>query len=241
MLNINICYRKSSGNWKLYEPDFSSIDKTKLTQDKLNLLDYLHESTIYLQEFRFSSTKINIDNINYNINSNKNVRLLLNKKLWLSKYYDNYKVCMKFTQFNDADELKIYQEPTSCLSLGQLVKFFNQNNERTKNEDYVSIMFCVFLVTLPIQTLIDCEHVNSNNNNPINVNKNSNLTENQMNDLREMEFSADFNTIGKQFLKFEQKGHDKLINYLNYLLNNNKFDWKSETILIKYRSLMKLS
>jgi hypothetical protein len=238
MLNINICYRKSNGNWKLYEPDFSSIDKTKLPQDKLNLLNYLHESTIYLQEFRFSSTKISIKNINNKINSNKNVRLLLNKKLWLSKYYDNYKVCMKFTQFNDADELKLYQDPKACLSLDQLIKLYGQNNDITSEEDYTSKIFCIFLVSLPINALIDCENLN-NNNNAI-VNKNGTQTDNQISELSEMEFSNDFNTIGKQFLKFEKKGHDKLIRYLNYLLNN-KINLTLESILIKYKSLMKFN
>ncbi len=246
MLNINVCYRKSNGDWKLYEPDYLSIDKTKLAQDKLNLLNYLHESTIYLQEFSFNSIKININNINNNSNSNKNVRLLLNKKLWLSKYYDNYKVCMKFTQFNDADELKLYQEPKSCLSLGQLIKFYCQNNDRINEDDNVSKIFCVFLVTLPIQTLIHCERVNYNNNNNSNNNLNnankisSQTDKNQIDDLKEMEFSSNFNTIGKQFLKFEQSDHDKLTRYLNYLLNN-KLDWRNESILIKYKSLMKLN
>ncbi len=74
----------------------------KITPEKQSQLDYLNECVIYLQEFRAEDRSSK--------SCNKVIRVLLNKKLWLSKFANNSKICMNFTQFNDEAELKAYQK-----------------------------------------------------------------------------------------------------------------------------------
>lgn len=75
--------------------------------EKRGEVDYLNQCIIYLQEFKSDSLS-QLSSLGP-VFSRKFVRILLNKKLWVSKHADNAKICMKFSQFNDETELKSYQ------------------------------------------------------------------------------------------------------------------------------------
>jgi len=180
ILKINICYKKCRGHWRLFEPNVKAPTQTTTTTTSPDCLD---QSTIYLQEIKLNSTPFSsAPSPASNIPTTKNVRLLLSKKLWLSKYYSNSYVCMKFTQFNDAYELTKYEEQNSCLNPSQLFEEIfmskavkqqqeqqqQQKQQQQKQEQQTSPqkevdhitsikIFCVLLSEMRIERLVKCE------------------------------------------------------------------------------------
>jgi hypothetical protein len=225
ILNVDICYKRSNGVWKLYEPDKSAIDEIKSDEQKLSLLKYLHDSTIYLYEFRIETTKINLNKNNQiNVNS-RNFRLLLDKSFWKSKTLSNYKVCMRFAKFNDADELKKYVEPIYCIDPKQIFELICTSNDRgvyDPNGEFKK-MICLFLSVIP-----------ANNNNLSTNNKNSDT---KLDEYSEIEVTNSGNKSIEN--KLEQMGKEKLLSLLAILLANN-FDFEHEFITSKYTSLIHL-
>jgi len=198
LLNVNIYFKKTTGIWRLYEP-------------KINVENLQSDSTIYLQEFRSDSSK--------NTSSNRYVRILLNKKLWLSRPQENSKICMKFSQFNDTDELLKYENYYFCLKPSKITEKFNQ----LVNMSSCQKIFFIFIHNLPIQSLM---HIETSSLQKSSLTKQTNNKEHLKEETLpiEMEFSTDYNTIGKQFLRFELKGKQYLVDYLNYLWGKRYFN-----------------
>ena len=196
-MNIKIYFKKFNGNWRLYEPRFKSENS-------------LNDTTIYLREFRSDPMK--------NTLSIKYVRFLLNKKLWLSRQKENSNICMQFSQFYDADELLKYEKYYFCLKPSKITEKFND----LVNMSVSKQIFVVFIHTLPIQSLMHIETISSKVSLTKQLNNRDHLNEEAS--LTEMEFSTDFNTIGKQFFRFELLGKHQLINYLNYLWGKQIFN-----------------
>lgn len=141
---------------------------------------------------------------------------------------------MKFSQFNDKEELKLYQDVYFLIDHKKILHQFLSNKNVLKNCEKI---FCVFLYKVPVEILIRSftdqpEALQGNNVN--------NMNEQILN--KQFEFSLEFNTIGKQISRFEglhgmlvasnQNEVDKsdgfiLINYLNYLWGVNKFNQES--------------
>jgi hypothetical protein len=197
LLNVNIYFKKITGIWRLYEP-------------KINVENLQCDSTIYLQEFRSDSSK--------NTASNRYVRILLNKKLWLSRPQENTKICMKFSQFNDTDEFLKYEKYYFCLKPSKITEKFYQ----LVNMSLYQKIFFIFIHNLPIQSLM---HIETSSLQKSSFTKQTHKEQLNAETLPiEMEFSTDYNTIGKQFLRFELKGKQYLIDYLNYLWGKRYFN-----------------
>ncbi len=105
-------------------------NQEKVTPEKQSLLDFLNGIVIYLQEIR-----------GYDCFSNKVIRVLLNKKLWLSKYAYNLRICMNFTQFTDEDELKAYQKHFYTIDANLITDIFGQKKQVTNFQDLNIIEF----------------------------------------------------------------------------------------------------
>jgi hypothetical protein len=247
MLHVKIYFKKANDQWKYLDP----TDVNKSTQPKANenvsrlneehekCSKYLNEITFYLQEFRSVNRSTLSSNL---IHTNKNVRILLEKKMWLSKFKDNARICMKFSQFNDINELKSYQQPHFCMDSRKIIDFFYSNEGLNLN--LFKKIFCVFVDIVPVHLIMNCEIAINKKfsqqttthqySNGINARKSENELEIRTTEdeflyekyLKEMEFSPEYNTIGKQFAKFESYGKDKTIQYLNHLWGKNIFNDK---------------
>jgi hypothetical protein len=238
---MKIYYKKSNGQWKLYEPYTNRLKEKHLRKltcqhyldennskavEKKNLLDYLNECVIYLQEFR-------TDTVCNNIKANtckKSVRILLNKKLWLSKYSDNPKICMSFSQFNDADELKSYQKPYFCIESSKITDLFTKSYE----PNFINKLFCVFINIAPVHLILNSEYYPGNYLNKL-IEDEQNKSDASF-DLSEMEFSQEYSTIGKQLARFQIKGKQKCYDYLNHLWG--KVIFHDEFVAFKYSVLL---
>lgn len=220
ILNVNIFNKRTNGQWKFYEP--SRNNKSTKDEEKAKLMSYLNECTIYLQEFRADSSYMN-KNLSFDfMPCTKNFRILLDKKLWLSKQHENSKICMKFSQFNDSEELKKYELASFCMDSSKIVNLFNLN----ENEDEFQKIFCIFINIVQMQSIVYAEL-------PTNKSLNSKFQTMEKGpdkmefinekEIKEMEFSSEFNTIGKQFSKFEKLGKEKLLQYLNFLWGKRIF------------------
>lgn len=194
LLNIKIYLKKINGIWRLYEPKTNSHSHDEIT--------------IYLREFRSDSTK--------NTMSNKYVRFLLDKKLWLSRQKENSNICMQYSQFND-EELAKYEKYYFCIKPSKIIEKFND----IVNMSVTKQIFVVFIQTLPIQSLM---YIDTNAQKST-LNKVSNSKDN-INDevVKEMEFTSEFNTIGKQIFRFESQGKKYLIDYINFLWGKKIFN-----------------
>lgn len=102
-LSKNILHRYNEKNLrKIVNDEYFQ----KLSENRAEV-DYLNQCIIYLQEFKSDSmSQLSSSSPSF---TRKFVRILLNKKLWVSKHADNAKICMKFSQFNDETELMSYQ------------------------------------------------------------------------------------------------------------------------------------
>ena len=96
----------------------------KLSNENKDEIQYLNQCIIYLQEFKLDSASLGCNKYSSNTHSKKFVRILLNKKLWVSKCSDNAKICMKFSQFNDETELKYYQRVYFTISPKKITDVF---------------------------------------------------------------------------------------------------------------------
>ena len=94
-----------------------------MTVEEKCQLDYLNECTIYLQEFR---TEPAIKP------AKKLIRVLLDKKLWLSKCANNSKICMNFSQFNDEAELMAYQRDFFTIDPKRITELFSEKTKVNK-------------------------------------------------------------------------------------------------------------
>lgn len=259
---MKIFYKKSNGIWKCYEPSRSRTRSNVINDEnnkdmeeevqrsRSNLID----STIYMQEFKSESNSSNkkqyefpvsyqqLSSSNNSCAHNKSVRILLNKKLWLSNYADNSKICMKFSQFNDLDELRSFEENFFCMESAKIINLLNIKD----NMNYYYKIFSVFLNSLPVRSLMypDLSVTSSTSarsstgkipRRPETMNfigKEQDLASdmNTHEDLiKLMEFTQEHNTIGKQFLKFEklekeQKIDNLVFKFLNYIWGKNMFD-----------------
>ncbi|RNA28802.1 hypothetical protein BpHYR1_024917 [Brachionus plicatilis] len=202
MLKMRIYYKKSNGTWKCYSPNRRQVEKKKIAIDNQNIVDlmeYLNGQTIYLQEFKY-------DRAGQSLFVNKNIRFLLDKKLWLLNHHENSKICMKFSQFNDTTELNLYQDEYFLLDCKRLVQIFLSHlNDITLFEK----VFCVFIYKVPIEIIVK-EHKLSSEQSSLFYDK----------EKTSFDFSPEFNTIGKQILKLEQLNHldeSLFIKYMNFL------------------------
>lgn len=218
MLKMKIYYKKTNGQWKCHGPSKkTSYDKLLLIDNEniVDLVDYLNNTTIYLQEFKSDSSQTMKESLN-NIFLSKNIRFLLDKKLWLSNYHENAKICMKFSQFNDKDELKLYQDPFFQIDSKKILTIF------LANSSYLNIyerIFCVFVYKVPVQILIRCLGMSN---------------EQFICNFRDYEFSVEQNTIGKQILKLQtvdlSPDAGLFLKYLNYLWASSANKFNLETV-----------
>lgn len=221
MLKMKIYYKKSNGIWKCYSPNKRQMEKKEISMDNHNLIDlieYLNSQTIYLQEFKYDGNE-------QCLYLNKNIRFLLDKKLWLLNHSENSKICMKFSQFNDSTELKIYQDEYFLLDSRRLVQIFLSHlNDMSMFEK----VFCVFVYKVPIEIILKGFKTNSEQSSLFYASDKTNF-----------DFTPDLNTIGKQIFKLEQLNHldeGLFIRYMNFLWNgkanlNGKF---TKEIVNKY-------
>ena len=217
ILHMKIYYKRSNGNWKLYEPLAGrSNEKSKRlslqpfgldeSAEKKKHSDYLNECIIYLQELR-------VDNTANKTSGCKIVRILLNKKLWLSKHAYNSKICMNFSQFNDADELKAYQKPFFSIESNKITDLFIKSIEL----NWMNKLYCVFVSCVPPHLLLNTEC-------------------SCLSGLTDLEFTQEFNTIGKQLVRFQPQGKDKIYQYLNHLWGKTLFT--DEFVSFKYSLIL---
>jgi len=246
MLHVKIYCKKANDQWKYLDPTVNKSNQSKTNENACQKADdfekyfkYLNEITFYLQEFRSVNRSVLSSN---QIHTNKNVRILLEKKMWLSKFKDNARICMKFSQFNDVNELKSYQQPHFCMDARKIIDFFYSSE--ALNLNLFKKIFCVFVDIVPVHLMMNCEFANSKKSSQQSVTNHQNANganarqperelEIRSEDeflyekyLKEMEFSPEYNTIGKQFAKFETYGKEKTIQYLNHLWGKSIFNDK---------------
>lgn len=203
ILKMKIYYKKSNGIWKCYSPNVKhQVEKKDISIDNHNLvdlMDYLNYQTIYLQEFKYDGAK-------QSLFLNKNIRFLLDKKMWLFNHHENSKICMKFSQFNDSTELKIYQDEYFLLDCKRLIQIFLSHlNDISMFEK----VFCVFIYKVPIEIILKGFKKNQEQSSLFYTSEKVNF-----------DFTPDLNTIGKQIYKLEQLDHldeGLFIRYMNFL------------------------
>lgn len=229
LLKIKLYYKKSNGQWKFYDSESNSSaanNKFDSTSNVNNLMECLNETTIYLQEIRFDPDARSSQTNTFKLSFNKSVRLLLDKKLWLSNYLDNNKICIKFSQFNDLEQLKIYREPYFLIDS---IQFVNQILSRMKTTDKRELniyqrTFFVLINKLSVEVILDstnpCGSKMITNNN-----ENLQLTKEVTSLIKTILNSAELNTIGKQYYSFElARGKEALFVYMNLWLGKNIFN-----------------
>ncbi len=99
----------------------------------------------------------------------------------------------------------------------------------TKSVDltFTRKIFCVFLHYCPVALILSAE------NNPANLpNVHSTVIERTIMHSDDFEYTQEFNTIGKQFYRFEALGIVKLYQYLNNLCGRPLFN--NEFVIFKY-------
>lgn len=208
LLNMKIFYKRANGQWKMYESR-PSLDNTKqsITVEKANQLNYLNDCVIYLQEFRTESSNKSVKKV---------IRILLDKKLWLSKFANNSKICMNFAQFNDETELKSYQRHYFTFHPKMITDIFTGRNDQANctkviNLAFTKKIFSVFLHSAPVQLMLNAE---SNTHSTL---VHSTIIDSTISNSEDIEFTQEFNTIGKQFRRFEVMGPGKLYQFINHI------------------------
>ncbi|CAF0762307.1 unnamed protein product [Brachionus calyciflorus] len=208
ILKMRIYYKKSNGQWKCYSPNKRQINEKREisieNQNIIDLMEYLNTQTIYLQEFKHELS-------NQSLYVNKNIRFLLDKKLWLTNHHENSKICMKFSQFNDPTELKLYQDEYFLIDSKRIIQIFmSQLNDISLYEK----VFCVFIYKVPVEIILKGYYPSNTDQTSFFYNK----------DKFSFEFSPEFNTIGKQILKlelFNNLDEGLFIKYMNYLWSDS--------------------
>lgn len=196
ILNMKISYKKSNGQWKAYEPIValkSSSQKQQANDETVK--QYLH----YLNNCTIYLQEFRTDNSSQ-YSCKKTVRFLLDKRVWIKNYSDNSKICLNFSQFNDSDELKTYLKYSYSINPKQLIKPFKM----ISNLSYTQKIFCIFICLAPIQLIIAIG-LNQKQTNP------------------EFDYNDEFNSIGKQIIRFESISNEKLKDYFNFLCGKSVF------------------
>ena len=257
MLHMNIFYKKPNGQWRQYLIDQHNDDGDDDAEDqnydaeaglededeRQHLLGVLRQQAIYLQEFRFetASVLVSSERLHAPISCTRSVRVLLNKRLWLSRQAENAKICMRFAQFSEPTQLNAFMEPCmSAVDTNRIVHLLCRGGgDNLDNEDMVRKTFCVFIDTISMQlllsvgtsgpaasaaaaaasaTVVEKKQVFvDHNENSINSSSNCEQLFYYDEPLKLFEFTAEFNTIGKQVARFGAHGHKLLMDYLNYL------------------------
>lgn len=109
---------------KIVSEQYLNSAKLNLSPEKQSLMDYLNQFTIYLQEFRTEAVNGHAGYANKKV-----IRILLNKKIWVQKYAENSKICMKFAQFNDEMELRSYQRQYFTINPKQITDIFTERTQ----------------------------------------------------------------------------------------------------------------
>ena len=212
---MKIYFKKANGQWKLHEPltarlgqgsnpqmhkffDMIEIDKNLRVDERKKHLNVLNENMIYLQEFRTGTQTTSVKHF-----GKKTVRILLNKRLWVSKRSDNSQICMNFSQFNDPDELRRYHQAYYCIPFDRIVSLLNP----IADYDPVYKAFCVFISIAPVHLLLHCEGqiIEGTNNSA----------------TKDFDFTSEFNTLGKQIKRYQKY---ELFKFFNHLWGKAIFD-----------------
>lgn len=222
ILNLTIYYKKSNGQWKCFYPfinrhsektlkklacqQFLDENKYKITSEKKKQMDYLNEHVIYLQEFRSDTlNKTSLCNP-----TKKVVRILMSKKLWLSKFTENLKICMNFSQFNDKQEYDKYQKLFFTIDSTKISDIFTKRSKSYEKTNQMNMAFCVFIQSVSVNIITNCINTNSLSNDQSELSIRNNQADN-------FELSQEYNTIGKQLKRFEAVGIQKVHQYINHL------------------------
>jgi hypothetical protein len=174
----------------------------------VNAIRCLNQYEIYLQEFRADPNDKTI----------KSVRVLLKKKVWrTTDQTENARICMKFSQFNDSAEVKLYTDPFFCINSKKILKVFNMDNG-LKTIDKI---FCVFIFYVPVHLILNYENDQKkiwscNMSDEWKKLKNANDVLNAENAI-EMNLTSKINTIGKQFARFSTLGANEVVQFLNHI------------------------
>lgn len=250
LLNMKIYFKRSNGQWKMYEPftirhseknlkkiaseKYLDENRFKLNPEKKILMNFLNDAVIYLQEFRTDTTETSQALQNF---SKRFVRNLLNKKLWMSKFADNSKICMKFSQFNDECELNSYQRFFFTIDPYKITNIFVKRKELYSLPsdqciiiDLTTKLFCVFIHIVPVHVILNSDTYSKLSGAKIPTTCNSD------NDFEMFELNQEFNTIGKQLNRFSEQTPEKLYKYLNHLWGKKLFN--DEFVLFKYSLLV---
>lgn len=240
LLNIKIYFKRTNGQWKMYEPFTNKYNEKNLRKivneeyfqklsENREEVDYLNQCIIYLQEFKSDSlSQLSTSGHAY---SRKFIRILLNKKLWVSKHTDNAKICMKFSQFNDEREMKDYQRAYFTIDPKTIIDVFSTKKGQLYSqlsEPFIDLnkkLFCVLIHFIPVWVLLNADYVPRSQSKQL-------FYEIKSNHMEEFEANEEYSTLGKQFARFIEIGPDKTYQFLNYLWGKNVFN--QEFVLHKY-------
>ena len=96
-------------------------------------------------------------------------------------------------------------------------------------------IFCVFLHSAPVHLILSAE----NSPGSLICAHSTIIDRTILNNCEDFEFTQEFNTIGKQFAKFEAMGGPvKLYQFLNYMWGKALFN--NEYVLFKYALIEKI-
>ena len=268
-LGMRVCLKRTNGKWKFYEPH-----KHRYSDEnwKSELFDYLNETSIYLYEFKVNRNVLaRLDTNNNTKNSGgeakcqnggsngKIIRILLNKRLWLKNYHENSKICMRFSQFSDPDELNKYNQCKCLVDSLRLLHVFksachaslraNPNYLLSSSiiDDFKKIFFA-FILCSPIDLLVNGEQFYATQQQQLLASSKAKQgssveSENNLNELlNEINLNTKYDTIGKQFQRFEAMGKsslgkEKLMLFLNHLFGKKQFN--DDYINSMYKYLLK--
>lgn len=276
-LGMRVCLKRTNGKWKFYEPHKHRSHSDEAW--KSELFDYLNETSIYLYEFKVASNRNPLARLDTNNNTKSNgseskmqtcnskiIRILLNKRLWLKNYHENAKICMRFSQFCDPDELNKYNQCKCLIDSLRLLHVFknachlslriNANYLLSSSivDDFKKIFFA-FIMCSPIDLLVNGERESfyaiqqqqllaSSKAKQSDARSNAESeNENNLNELlNEINLSSKYDTIGKQFQRFESMGKsscgkEKLMLFLNHLFGKKQFN--DDYINSMYKYLLK--
>jgi len=185
ILHMKINLKKAGATqFKTFEPVKSFTSSTEIENHKA--ASYLNNFTIYLQEFRFDSAS--------HLACKRTVRFLLEKKLWIKNFPENYKMCMSYSQFNDHEQLKMFNELEFSIKPAKIIHLFSF----TKLPSLVQKAFCAFINCVSVQALTSIS---------FNQTKNDEIV-----------------SVGNKMLKLESLGAEKLKDYFNSLYGEPVFN-----------------
>jgi len=124
----------------------------------------------------------------------RTVRFLIERKIWCKNFSENYKMCMNFAQFNDPNELKSFNEIKYGLKPTQIIKPLLAVSQLSP----ALKAFCAFINCVPVQVLTSSYFIQNK--------------------------SGELNSIGKEMIRYESLGADKLKDYFNSLYGKIVFN-----------------